>query len=336
MDPLTHTATGLFLSRAGLKRWTPMATPILLLAANAPDIDIVTAAGGPLNYLRFHRHLTHSLLAMPVMALLPVLLVWAVARKPVRWAGAFAAALIAVASHLALDLTNVYGVRLLLPFSGRWLRLDQTNVVDLWIWAVILVAIAGPVIGGLVGSEITSGSAKARHHGRGFAVLALVFLLVYNCGRGILHARATAVLDSRIYQRAEPLRVAALPDPANPWRWRGLVETRDFFALSDLNLLGEFDPMRATILHKPESSPATDAELAAAGRTYTFQQFQNFAQWQLWRITPVAEPENGRQVELMDLRFGSPAEPGFRAVAILTSGLQVIETSFEFGRLRPR
>jgi len=35
MDPLTHTATGLFLSRIGLKRWTPLATPILLLAANA-------------------------------------------------------------------------------------------------------------------------------------------------------------------------------------------------------------------------------------------------------------------------------------------------------------
>src|ERR1043165_1620564 len=45
MDPLTHTATGLFLSRAGLNRWTPLATPILLLAANAPDIDIGGVGG---------------------------------------------------------------------------------------------------------------------------------------------------------------------------------------------------------------------------------------------------------------------------------------------------
>src|SRR5690348_2155624 len=121
MDPLTHTATGLFLARAGLKRWTPLATPILLLAANAPDIDIVTAAGGSLNYLHFHRHLTHSLIAMPVMALLPVLLVRLIARKPVAWLGATAAALVGVASHLLLDLTNGYGIRLLLPFSARWL-----------------------------------------------------------------------------------------------------------------------------------------------------------------------------------------------------------------------
>ena len=44
MDQLTHTAVGLFLGRAGLNRWTPHATPILIMAANAPDIDIVAAA----------------------------------------------------------------------------------------------------------------------------------------------------------------------------------------------------------------------------------------------------------------------------------------------------
>src|ERR1700757_3429786 len=123
MDPLTHTATGLFLSRIGLKRWTPLATPILLLAANAPDIDIVTAAGGSLSYLHYHRHLTHSLLAMPAMAIGTVALVALVARKKIHWMGAFLGALIAVATPLLLDLTNTYGVRLLLPFSPRWLRL---------------------------------------------------------------------------------------------------------------------------------------------------------------------------------------------------------------------
>src|ERR1035441_2056444 len=99
MDPLTHTATGLFLSRVGLGRWTPRALPILLLAANAPDIDIVSAAGGSLSYLHSHRHLTHSLAAMPVMALLPVLLVRLASRKPVHWLGAYFAALGRGAAH---------------------------------------------------------------------------------------------------------------------------------------------------------------------------------------------------------------------------------------------
>src|SRR3954462_6785810 len=126
MDNLTHTAIGLFLSRAGLRRLSPYATPVILIAANAPDVDIVSATRGSLNYLHYHRHLTHSLIAMPVMAILPVLLVRAVSRKPVHWAGAFLAALVAVATHLLLDFTNVYGIRLLLPFSSEWLRLDLT------------------------------------------------------------------------------------------------------------------------------------------------------------------------------------------------------------------
>jgi membrane-bound metal-dependent hydrolase YbcI (DUF457 family) len=146
MDNLTHTAVGLFLSRAGLKNWTPRATPILLLAANLPDIDIVSAAGGSLNYLHYHRHWTHSLLAMPVLALLAVAVVRLVGRKPVNWFRAWLAAMIAVLTHLMLDLTNIYGIRLLLPFSSRWLRLDLTSVIDLWIWAVCLMAILGPLI----------------------------------------------------------------------------------------------------------------------------------------------------------------------------------------------
>ena len=72
MDNLTHTAIGLFLSRAGLNRLTPRATPILLLAANAPDLDVVSWFGGSLNYLHYHRHLTHSLAALPLMVILSV------------------------------------------------------------------------------------------------------------------------------------------------------------------------------------------------------------------------------------------------------------------------
>ncbi len=333
MDPLTHTATGLLLSRAGLNRWTPLATPILILAANAPDIDVVTAAGGSLNYLHYHRHLTHSLAAMPLMALLPVLLVAACARaKKIHWAGAFCAALIAVASHLLLDLTNAYGVRLLLPFSARWLRLDLTNVIDIWIWAVLLLCLVGPLISHLVSSEITSGAAKTRYPGRGFAILGLSFLLLYNCARGVLHTRAVAVLDSRIYNESPPLRVAALPDASNPWLWRGIVETSGFYAVEDVNLASDFDPTRASIFHKPDPTPALDAPR----RTRTFQVFLDFSQYPLWRVSPVDEPEGGQLVEVFDMRFGSPASPGFRCGALLSSRLEVLRTFFEFGRFHSR
>lgn len=328
MDPLTHTATGLFLSRIGLKRWTPLATPILLLAANAPDIDIVTTAGGSISYLHYHRHLTHSLAAMPLMALGTVALVWLFGRKQkIRWMGAFFAALIAVASHLLLDLTNVYGIRLFLPFSARWLRLDLTHIFDLWIWGVFLLCIAAPFLGRLVGSEIASHNTQQPLHGRGFAWVALLFLLLYNCGRGVLHTRAVTELESRIYEGTTPVRSLAVPGPANPWSWKGVVETSDSYAVDTVDLLGEFDPTHATVYHKPTPDPAIEA----AERLPAFQEFLRFAQFPLWRVLPSSEMENGKTVEVIDLRFGTPSAPAFIASATLDANLRPVRSSFRFG-----
>jgi inner membrane protein len=332
MDNLTHTAIGLFLSRIGLGRWSARGTPIVLLAANIPDIDVVSAAGGSLNYLAYHRHLTHSLLLMPVLALAAVVVVRLAGRQPVRWAGAFFAALIGVASHLALDWTNVYGIRLLLPFSSQWLRADTTGVVDLWIWAVLALGIAGPFLARLVGSEISSGSAKERHHGRGFASFALLVVLLYDCGRGVLHARAVASLAARMYDGSVPLRAAAMPDAVNPFKWRGIVETPGSYVIQDLNMVVDPGSAHGTVFHKPDPEPAIDV----ARRTAKFQEFLRFSQYPLWRVTPYPAVENGKLVEVFDLRFGTPLAPGFVARAVLDSRVQVVESSFQFGAARPR
>jgi inner membrane protein len=333
MDNLTHTAIGLFLSRAGLNRLTPYATPILLIAANAPDFDVVSAAGGGLTYLHFHRHLTHSLIAAPVLALAAVAVVRLFARKPLNWRGGFAAAMIGLGSHLALDWTNVYGVRMLLPFSGEWLRLDTTGVIDLWIWGICAVALAGPFLARLVGGEIASGGGKARHHGRGFAWFALLFVLAYDWGRGVLHARVVASLTSRMYEEAMPLRAMALPDVVNPFHWTGVVETAGAYVVQDMNLASA-DPAasRFTVFHKPDPSPALDA----ARHTRAFQEFLRFSQAPLWRVTPWPSIENGQLVEVFDMRFGTPMAPSFMARAVVDERGQVVESGFQFGRPKVR
>jgi inner membrane protein len=332
MDNLTHTAIGLFLSRIGLGRWSARGTPIVLLAANIPDIDVVTWAGGPLNYLAYHRHLTHSLVMMPVMALAAVVVVRLVGRKPVQWTGAFFAALIGVASHLALDWTNVYGIRLLLPFSSRWLRADTTGVVDPWIWAVLALGIAGPFLARLVGSEIGSGPVREPHHGRGFAWFALLTVLLYDGARGVLHARAVASLESRLYDGAVPLQVAAMPDPVNPLKWRGIVETPGSYVVESLDLATNRENGRGAVFYKPDPEPAIEAARLCA----VFQGFLRFSQYPLWRVTPYPSVENGQLVEVFDLRFGTPLAPGFVARAVLDSRLRVVESSFHFGAARPR
>jgi inner membrane protein len=238
-----------------------------------------------------------------------------------------------VLSHLALDLTNVYGIRLFLPFSAEWQRLDLTSVVDLWIWAFLLLGLAGPFVSRVVSSEIASGAARSKNHGRGGAIFALVFLLLYEGGRGMVHARAAAMMESRVYEDSAPVRVAAMPDPANPLLWHGLVETESFYALEEFNVAGAgFDPSRAEILRKPEPDSAIDA----AQRTRTFHQFLQWSQFPLWRVLPVSSPDNGKEVLAVDLRFGTPVAPGFSVRAVEDGSGRVVETGFHWGSARIR
>ncbi|MGH9662682.1 MAG: metal-dependent hydrolase, partial [Bryobacteraceae bacterium] len=228
MDNLTHTLTALALSRAGLDRLTPHAAWILVVAANAPDIDVAAGLAGSIEYLRYHRGYTHALAVAPLLAVAPVALVRAVARRPIPWLRATLVSLAGILSHLLLDWTNTYGIRLLLPFSGDWLRLDLLNVIDVWTWAALALAVIGPAMSRLVGSEI--GEARGTT-GRGAARAALAFLFLWTGARAVLHERAAAVLDARLYQGAPPRRVFAFPTPLDPLRWTGVVEGDGFAAV---------------------------------------------------------------------------------------------------------
>ena len=324
MDNITHTLTGLMLSRAGLNRLTPHATAVVLLAANAADIDVVAAFDGPVRYLQYHRGITHSLFAIPLLALLAVAVVRLAARKPLPWLRAWLAAAIGAASNPLLDWTNVYGVKLLSPLSERWFRADLFHIVDVWIWAAFILALAAPAISKLVSAEIGARPAA----GRGAAIFALCFLALYGFTRYLLHDRAVAILEARMYQNEAPRRVAALPTPVNPFRWVGLVEGGGFYQVNDgVNVLAEFDPADGRVFYKPEPGPA----LEAARQTDAFRVFLAFSQYPLWRVTPVAEPENGKLVQAFDLRFGAPPEERFAATALLDGELRVLRASFAFG-----
>ena len=328
MDNLTHTLTGVMMARAGLGRLSPRGTLILVLAANAPDVDIISWFGGPLTYLHYHRWVTHALIGLPFMALLPVLLARLVQRGPLPWGRALSISFLGVASHLLLDWTNVYGIRLLAPFSEEWLRLDMTSIVDFWIWTILLLAIAAPALGRLVSGEIGAKSSP----GRGWAIFALTILSVYEFGRYLAHERALALLNTRIYDGAVPTTTAAFPSPGNPLRWQGLVELPNAYVLLPIQLTTDFDPTAGREYYKAHPTPALDA----ARRTRTFRIFLDFSAFPLWRITPSVEAEGASRVEALDLRFGDPDEPGFNAVAIVSASGSVLSSAFGFGRVQPR
>ena len=316
------------LARAGLGKGVPRAGLLLMVAANAPDFDVVSWFGGPLIYLQYHRWMTHAFIAMPVMAGISVLIARLFARGKFPWLRAGIAALIAVLSHLLLDWTNTYGIRLLLPFSSEWFRLDITNIVDLWLWAALLLALLAPALANLVSSEI--GAKRGR--GAGWALFALLFVLSYDFGRFLSHNRAVASLESRIYDGSTPVRVAALPDFSNPLKWKAIVETSDAYRTLDLNVASSFDPGDGKVLYKAQEIPA----FGAARQSVAFRTFLDFAAYPVWRSSPAAQPEGAVRVEAFDLRFGDPQEPRFVAEAVVTKENRVEEAGFSFGAVRPR
>ena len=145
----------------------------------------------------------------------------------------------------------------------------------------------------------------------------------------MLHARAIGELQSRIYENAEPLRVAAVPSTANPLRWRGVVsETRDFYAPCPMSIvMPAFDPTRARIVHKAAEDPAMDA----ARRTDTFQIMLRFSEFPEWSVSPAESPEDAKLVSVMDMRF-----LGWGANAIVDAHGRVLRTWLLIGGLKPR
>jgi inner membrane protein len=318
MDNLTHSLTGLLLSRAGLNRLYPRATLVLIVSANIPDIDILAIARGPLYYFEQHRGLTHSLAALPVMALLSALVGCAFGRTMRGWLAAWGIAIIGVASHLLLDWTNIYGIRLLFPFSSQWFHLDLINLFDLLIWAVLLLGWLGPMMGKLVSSEIGAKSGT----GRGMAIFALSFFLIYDFGRFLTHQRAIEILSSRLYHDGPPTRVADFPTAGiNPLEWQGWIERPEFVMRFLVNVRQEFDPQAGSIIYKPAPSPAIDA----ARQAHPFQVFLQFAQYPLWSVSAVDSPEGAHDVAVTDWRFP------FGASALVDSSNRVISSSFHYG-----
>ncbi|HEX8143269.1 MAG TPA: metal-dependent hydrolase [Pyrinomonadaceae bacterium] len=146
MDNLTHSLMGLAAAKAGLERLSPGATAVCVIAANAPDADIVSLVGGRWSYLHHHRGITHSMVGTLTLALLVPLVFYlaglAFARlrhsaHRLSFRGLLLASLITSATHPLMDWTNNYGVRPLLPWNNQWFYGDLVFILDPWLWLIL-------------------------------------------------------------------------------------------------------------------------------------------------------------------------------------------------------
>ena len=144
MDPVAHTFAGATLAVAGLRRASPLATAVLLIGANAPDVDALAYFAAPFASLAFRRGMTHGVLALVLwpFVIVGLALAWdrLVRRRvrrdlePARAGPLLGIAALAVLTHPTLDWLNNYGLRWLMPFDGTWFYGDAVFIVDPWLW----------------------------------------------------------------------------------------------------------------------------------------------------------------------------------------------------------
>ena len=266
MDNLTHTLFGLTLARTPLGRAGRGVATALVLASNAPDIDVITSVKGNASYLQWHRGPTHGLLGVVALGSLVALLVRAgqriVDRRGPRSPGdpeaplriLFAASFVGVVCHILMDFPTSYGTRLLSPFDWHWYASDLTPIVDVYL---IVILAAGLLFG--------SASPDARRRN---AAIVLV-LMAANYGVRAVARDQAITLAPRVFGPTWPQRcddgarddralvsvwprntasepttgsrclieVAAMPSSFSPFRWRLIAEMSNAFELNDIDVL---------------------------------------------------------------------------------------------------
>jgi inner membrane protein len=295
MDNLTHTLYGFALAKAGLERTSRHAMPAILIGANLPDIDLATIMGGQIEYLRYHRGVTHSLFGIVIESLLLTLIFMVFEklgtyRQRLRaffWV--YLASLIGTGSHVFLDYTNSYGIRPFLPFKPNWYSLDTVFIIDPWILFIFLIGLGIPSLFRLINQEIGARPASLKSG----ALFCLILISGYWLIKEFSHQSALRQLERHSYGDAEPVSVGAFPQFVNPFAWYGVVETPRAFHLR----LAGWSPLpsiqneeRTRSFYKPEQKEI----LRAVSQGNEAKTFLDFARYPFFQILPIS---NGYQVE---------------------------------------
>ncbi|HEV2298816.1 MAG TPA: metal-dependent hydrolase [Candidatus Acidoferrales bacterium] len=331
MDPVTHALTCVALDRAGLRRVSRQALPILVASGVAADLDLLSYFGGAASYLRLHDTLLHSLLGSTIVALAVAFAFWLPGRRnaksPLRFRPVLLLSAIGAAAHLILDLASFGGVRLLWPFSGRWFAWDFVSDLDLWILAILLIGLLLPGLFRMVSEEI--GAKKKGQAPSKMAIAALALVALYVGLRADMHQAAVQALLSRDYHGRVPLLAGAFPDSTSPFSWRGVVDTQNTIETLEVDVGPEasLDPEASLTHFKPDNSQV----LEAARRSPVARSFLAYAQF------PLAEAEDldsGYRVTLRDMRFPAQSDAAGNMIAIieLDQQLRVRDERLEFTR----
>lgn len=341
MDNLTHSLFAATLARTPLGRAGRGTASALILASNAPDVDLIAATGGALRYLEWHRGPTHGPLGIVGLGLVTAGLVWAGGRvfdrrhsaQHASYRSLATVSLVGVLLHVLMDLPTSYGSRLLSPFDWHWYAIDVMPIIDLY----LLFALSLGLVLGL-------GSEAAR---RRSATIVLAFMVANYLLRGVAHERALRlaprVFGAALPERCDPLppsgrildrwpprssplpkasevsrclvQIAALPTFGTPFQWRLIAQLSDGYEIRGVNVIDGFGASAWSSAAMRKESDRVPNEwtpaVFAAARTKVGRGFLGFSRFPAAHAS--VDPDGATTVRWSEMRFiGAPALPGQR------------------------
>jgi inner membrane protein len=245
VDVVTHALLGATLARATASKRARLGRRERLLlggvAAAFPDIDFAAFPLDPLLFLaEWHQGPTHSLLLMPLWALLIGGSFVLVAHRSGMLAEAVRVGALGLTSHIAADLITAYGTAILYPLSDARFSIGTTFVIDPLFTFIVALGL---------GLSLWTGRRLAA--GAGLAVLC-----VYVGGQAVLQQRAVDVGHGSARDHGPAIeRLSVVPQPFSPFNWKliGVQGSTRFVAhvtladhLSWMSSLPGLDRFRAT------------------------------------------------------------------------------------------
>jgi inner membrane protein len=276
-------------------------------------VDVLAYFWGPGADLAFRRGWTHGVLAL---ALWPVLLTGAMilldrALRRLRRASLPSGVLpgqvlllscVSIWSHPALDTLNTYGVRWLMPFSGRWFYGDTLFIVDPWLWLALGL--------GLLLSRLRASTRPAR------LALWLAFGYAAVMVVGAVAARRIARVEIAAISGAPVGRILVSPVPVNPLRRRVVAEQDEGYRTGEFRWLiaPHLDPASVRLYPKGERE---DPAVVRAANTTLGRRFLGWARFPAFRVERTGS--GGPTVHIVDLRYADRPGVRFGAVSIPVS-----------------
>lgn len=300
MDNICHTLVGAALAQTGLKRRTGLATATLMIGANFPDIDVLAIPFG--RATEFRRGWTHGILAIVVLpfVLTAIVIAWnryirrsqGTERAPVVPRELLLLSAVSILTHPTLDWMNSYGMRWLMPFSGRWFYGDSLFIIDPWLLLVLGLGVW------------LSRRYERRSHPHAWrpARIALAVAGAYIVGMLGLHAAAEQVARRELAESGHARRSLVVSAfPADPVHWSVYADDGTRYWRYVVSLApGKM--RRLTVWEPPIEKHADDPAAAEAARTEQGRRFLDWARLPYYRV---AKDVKGTSVEIIDARYGA-------------------------------